>query len=94
VGIVELIGIAGSILLALCGVPQAWRSFQDKHSDGISWGFLNMWGGGEILVLTYICLTTMDWILIANYAVNLVTLGIIMWYKLKPDYNLNYMDEE
>ena len=76
--IVDFIGVIGATLLALCGVPQAWRSFQDKHSDGISWGFVNMWGFGEILVLAYIMMTTMDLILIANYVVNLLTLSVIV----------------
>lgn len=91
-GIVELIGIIGATMLALCGLPQAWKSFQDKHSDGISWGFLNMWGFGEILVLVYVALTTLDWILMANYAVNLIIGGVIVYYKIRPDYNLKYMD--
>lgn len=87
--VIELIGITGSILLALCGAPQAWKSFQDKHSDGIAWGFLNMWAIGEILLLIYIIYTTMDWILIANYGVNLFTLAIIIRYKVKPNYLLD-----
>lgn len=91
-GIVELIGIIGATMLALCGLPQAVKSFQDKHSDGLSWGFLLMWGIGEILVLFYVLMTSADLILITNYVVNLIIGGVIVYYKLRPDYNLRYMD--
>lgn len=79
---IELAGIIGSVLLALCGLPQAYKSYIDKHSDGLSWGFILMWGIGEIFVLFYIVLTSLDWILILNYAANLVILLVIFYFKL------------
>lgn len=81
---IEIIGIIGATLLALCGLPQSIRSYKDGHSDGLSWGFLSMWGFGEILVLYYVMMTTMDMILIANYIVNLIIGGVIVYYKIKP----------
>lgn len=76
------IGWIGSILLAFCAIPQAWHSFENKHSNGITWGFLNMWMFGEILTLIYI-LPSMTWPLIFNYSANIFFLSVIMYYKVK-----------
>jgi len=81
---IELIGWIGSFLLAFCGVPQAYKSYKDGHSEGISWGFILMWFTGEILVLTYVMLTTMDIILMFNYFINLIIGYTIIHYKWKP----------
>ena len=50
----EQVGWVGSILFALCGLPQAIQSVMDGHSNGIAWGFLLMWLGGEVLTLYYV----------------------------------------
>ena len=36
----ETIGWIGSICFALCAIPQAWKSFKDGHSRGITWGLM------------------------------------------------------
>lgn len=83
--IFEQFGWFGAICFALCTIPQAWLSFRQKHSDGVSWGFLNLWLGGEIGMITYILGTQLDSIqLLTNYFCNLVGLLIIIWFKLFP----------
>jgi uncharacterized protein with PQ loop repeat len=79
----ETIGWIGSILLAFCGLPQAWESYKTKNSDGLTWGFLIMWGVGEILTIIYI-LPKWHWPLIFNYTANLVFISVILYYKIKP----------
>jgi PQ loop repeat len=39
INLFEILGWLGSICLAICGVPQAWLSYKDKHSHGISGHF-------------------------------------------------------
>ncbi len=80
---INFIGIIGSTLLALCGLPQAIQSIRTKSSAGISTLFLLMWGLGEIFVLWYILETSVDWILITNYVFNIILVGIIAFYKIK-----------
>lgn len=70
----------GSILLALCGLPQAYRSYTDGHSRGISSTFLVMWGLGEILTFFYII---GDLPLMINYGINIICISVIIKYKLK-----------
>ena len=66
-GITEIFGWLGSLLLALCGVPQAIQSYKDKHSDGISWGFLLLWAFGELFAMVYVG-EKVDLPLLLNYA--------------------------
>jgi uncharacterized protein with PQ loop repeat len=79
----EYIGWIGSILLAFCGLPQAIESYKTKNSDGLTWGFLGMWGMGEIFTIIYI-LPKWHWPLIFNYTANIIFIAIILYYKIKP----------
>jgi uncharacterized protein with PQ loop repeat len=80
----ELVGISGSVLLSLCGLPQAMQSIRNRHSEGISYGFILMWVAGELALLVYVAGTTADLILIVNYLFNLLIGGVILWFKLFP----------
>jgi uncharacterized protein with PQ loop repeat len=79
----EILGWLGSICLAICGIPQAWQSFKDKHSHGISWAFLLLWSFGELFALAYVY-DKLDIPLLMNYATNMLILGVIIYYKAKP----------
>lgn len=79
----ETIGWIGSILLAFCGLPQAIESYKTKSSDGLTWGFLIMWGLGELFTIVYI-IPKWHWPLIFNYTANIIFISIIVYYKIKP----------
>ena len=79
----EIIGWIGGILLAFCGLPQAVESYKTKNSDGLTWGFLIMWGVGELFTIVYI-IPKWHWPLIFNYTANIVFISIIAYYKIKP----------
>lgn len=79
----EILGWLGSICLAICGIPQAWQSIKDKHSHGISWGFVLLWAFGEIFALAYVY-DKLDLPLLLNYATNILILAVILFYKIKP----------
>lgn len=81
--IFEMLGWLGSICLAICGIPQAWQSFKDKHSHGISWGFVLLWAFGEIFALAYVY-DKLDLPLLLNYTTNILILAVILYYKIKP----------
>lgn len=78
-----ILGWLGSICLAICGVPQAWMSYREKHSEGISWGFLLLWAFGELFALAYVY-DKLDLPLLVNYAVNILIVGVILYYKIYP----------
>lgn len=79
----ELIGWLGAALFCFCGAPQAYASWNQGHSRGISAGFLFMWGAGEVLTLTYVLGSVgINLPLLCNYAFNLVFLSVIGYYKL------------
>jgi uncharacterized protein with PQ loop repeat len=88
----EILGWLGSICLAICGIPQAWQSFKDKHSHGISWGFVLLWAFGEIFALAYVY-DKLDLPLLLNYATNILILGVILYFKINPKNTVNYDKE-
>ena len=65
----EIIGWTGSILFAICGIPQALDSFKRGNSEGLTWAFLLMWFFGEVLTLIYV-IPKLDWPLLFNYSCN------------------------
>lgn len=79
---IDLIGWVGAFLFSACGLPQAVKCAKDGHSRGLSWGFLGMWAGGEILTIVYVLATTKDIILLSNYFVNIAFLAVMLRYKL------------
>lgn len=81
--LIETMGWMGSLMLAVCGFPQAWMSWKQGHSRGVSSGLLWLWGGGEVLALGYV-IALGNAPLIVNYLCNLVSVSIIVWYKLVP----------
>lgn len=80
---IDSLGWLGSLMLAVCAVPQAWSSWRLGHSKGLSSGMLWLWGMGDLLML----IDTIDknYIpLIVNYGFNLVLITIIVRYKMFP----------
>ena len=80
---IELSGMIGTFLFAICSIPQALQSYKEKHSDGLNLSFILMWIGGEIFMLIYVWPKD-DWILNINYIANLVLTFVILYYKLHP----------
>jgi uncharacterized protein with PQ loop repeat len=78
----DIIGWIGSILFAICGLPQAIQCVKDGHSRGLNWVFLICWLFGEIFTLAYVAYTTGDWVLLSNYLINLVFLATMLRYKI------------
>lgn len=79
----QIIGWVAATLFAFCGLPQAWKSYKDRHSAGISWGFILMWWFAEVLMLIYV-IPMRDGPLLFNLALNLVFASVILWFKIFP----------
>ena len=79
---IDLICWTASILLSLCGAPQAYLCYKQGHARGVSHLFLGMWFWGEVLLQVYVLLKHgLDLPLLVNYWVNLFFILIIMKYK-------------
>jgi uncharacterized membrane protein len=70
----------GSILLALCGLPEAIRSFRSKRCD-IGWGMILSWLLGEICLVVF-AFQTKQYILLINYFANISFISIMLYYKI------------
>lgn len=79
----DIFGYIGSICLALCAIPQAWLSYKQGHSEGVSVYFLLLWTFGEIFTLVYV-IYNLDIPLILNYVANLLFLSVIWKYRFYP----------
>jgi hypothetical protein len=80
---IELTAWLGNLLLAVCAVPQAWASYKQGHSNGITKEMLWLWGGGTLLALP---LQFERGIMqaVMNYNVNLFLISVIVYFKLFP----------
>ena len=78
----EFIGWIGSILFAICAIPQAIQSYKQKHSNGVSKLFLTLWLLGEIFTTIYV-FPKHDIPLLFNYAVNFACVLVISYYKIR-----------
>ena len=81
--ILDTIGWLGAFFFAICAVPQAWQSYKEGHSAGLSWMFLIFWLLGEIFMTIYVW-PTGDLPLLSNYLVNLLLTSVIFYYKVHP----------
>lgn len=86
--IVDAVGWIGAFCFAICSIPQAVQCYQQKNADGVSSLFLFLWVCGEVLSIAYVSLhegmtAQSTWPLIFNYAINLMGISVIIWYKLK-----------
>ena len=78
----ELIGWTGSVLLALCALPQAIKSVRTGSAEDLSWLFLLMWGVGDICLLVYTW--PLDKLaLTLNYSLNIVLIAVIVSVKVR-----------
>lgn len=74
-----MIETIGSILLALCGMPEAYRCYQTKTCT-LGWPMLLMWLVGEVLLIIF-AIQTGQYVLLLNYIANLAFLSVMMYYK-------------
>ena len=80
----DVIGWAGSIAFAVCGLPQAWECIKTKSAKGISAGFIGLWFLGEVCYVASI-LMKYGWVnwMMFNYLCNILSILIISYYALQ-----------
>mgnify|MGYP006308188023 CR=1 FL=1 len=79
----ETLGWIGGVLLAVCGAPEAYRSFRRGKTD-IGWSFLLMWYIGEIFTFIPVFLALGTGYLLLNYGLNILFITVLIWYKIFP----------
>jgi len=82
----EIVGIIGSILMAVCALPQLVYTLKTGDTSSLSRGFIAMWWAGELCLLVYLfSRVELDWILILNYAANFGICCVLGWFKLNEN---------
>ena len=79
---IESFGFTGGIMLSICSVPEAIKSYREKRCD-IGWGMLLLWLFGEIGLLVYET-KTMAMPRLINYLLNLICILVLVFYKRSP----------
>jgi hypothetical protein len=80
----NLIAFLGSMLLALCAVPELLRTLYDNKCY-LSWAFLLLWFLGEILMLIY-SIHLWNYALMMNYIFNTIVVTIMLYIKIKNEF--------
>lgn len=83
---IETIGWAGNILFAICGLPQAIKTWRTKKVADLSGLFLWLWLLGEMLTFVYIVVVdirdnTSHYPLYFNYTFNMCLAVYLVWAK-------------
>ena len=81
--VTHLIGLIGSLLLALCAFPEALSAIETGECK-VGYRMLILWGLGEILMTIYNYQTHNDMWLYINYLLNILFIGIMLKYKMFP----------
>jgi hypothetical protein len=81
---VSLLGWIGNFCFAVCGAPEAYRSYKNKKCN-VGWELLILWLVGEIFTPIYVILQN-GFInsvpLLFNYATNILFLYVMFFYKI------------
>ena len=76
-----MIAWVGSFCLSMCALPQLIKVWRTRDASSLSWGFLGLWGIGELGLLIEV-LSTGSYPLIANYYLNIVAVLLLIVAKL------------
>lgn len=86
----EIIGWLGSILFAICALPQVIHTFKTRKTDDVSELFLWLWFWGEVFTLCYIFV---DDIAKGNYHIplyfNYLFNLLLLFYLIYAKYTYN-----
>ena len=80
---IETMGWIGSVLFAVCGLPQAVECIKKGNAHGMTWSFLILWFLGEVFTLPYI-INSGQLPLLFNYSLNFCFVVVILYYKMYP----------
>jgi uncharacterized protein with PQ loop repeat len=70
------LGHLGLVLLAFSSLPQLVKTFKSKDVSGVSPAMLLCWSVGCFSMGLYVLLTTAQVILLVNYGINTIIVGI------------------
>jgi hypothetical protein len=75
-----ILATIGSLLLALCGLPEAIKALVEQRCT-LGWPMLLMWFIGEIFLIIF-AVQTAQYVLLLNYVANVVFLVVMIYYKI------------
>lgn len=76
--LIQILGWLGAFLLAVCGLPQLFKTIKTKNFDSLSITFIWCWLLGELFLFTYVVYEAFKWPLLFNYGINIGVCVIIL----------------
>jgi uncharacterized protein with PQ loop repeat len=76
----------GAFILFFRALPQAFKSWKDGHSDGLSPSMLWLWLIGSCFILPHL-LYQQDWATSIIYFSNVFAVFIMIWFLYYPQKN-------
>lgn len=84
----EFVGWIGSIMFAICGIPQVVSTFRTHDVSGLSFSFILLWFLGEIFSATYLIIDDVKkgsshFPIYFNYVVNLACVSYLLYALIR-----------
>lgn len=76
----ELLGWLGGVFLAICSGPEVYSAYKTKKCN-LTWGFLNLWFGGEVLTALPVFSKIQEPFLMFNYGLNIILITYLIVVK-------------
>jgi hypothetical protein len=76
---IEVLASIGTVMAVMRGAPQAWRSWVQGHSGGLSKSMLWLWGIGSMLLIPY-CYESAH-LMLPIYISNVLFVSVMLRYK-------------
>jgi len=83
--VIDILGLVGTSLFAISGVPTAWQSWSLKETKHIP--VTTQWAVfiGASSMLTYLLAKFgFDWIVLGDYVVTILSWAVILWFHYFP----------
>ena len=80
---IDLVGWLGSAMLAACGVPLLYTCIKERSiAKNISMAFLQLWLWGEVFVIVYAAMQSVELMpILFNCVSNIVCIFGILWIR-------------
>ena len=81
---INILGYFAMMCLVCAAVPQAIKAVKEGHSNGVAGAYIVLLLAGFTSMLIFLAISKPIWPVMVNYAVNIVMMSIIGYYKLLP----------
>ena len=84
INIFELMGTTGSMIMCASSVPQIWKTYRTKCTDGLSGSYLAILMLGMSLILIYALYVNNTVFILGNgLSLSLTVILVVLWFRYR-----------